>query len=44
MFSSEYWEIFKNIYFEEHLLTDASDVLKQLQINGEQLLLYWLFY
>ena len=30
MFSSEYCKIFKIIYFEEHLLTAASDVLKQL--------------
>ena len=44
VFSSEYCEIFKNIYFEEHLLTDASDFLKQLQINGKQLLPCWLFY
>ena len=28
MFSSEYYEIFKNTYFEEHLLTAASDFLK----------------
>ena len=28
MFSSEYCEIFKNTYFEEHLLTAASDFLK----------------
>ena len=27
--TSEYWEIFKNTYFEEHL-TAASDFLKQL--------------
>ena len=40
---SEYCKIFKNIYFEEHLLTTASDFLKQLQNRGEQLLLYWLF-
>ena len=39
-FSSEYCEIFlKNTYFEEHLLTAASDFLKQLQNSGEQLLL-----
>ena len=36
--------IFKNTCFEEHLLTVASDFLKQLQNTGEQLLLYWLFY
>ena len=36
----EYCEIFKNTYFEEHLLTAASDFLKQLQNNGVQLLLY----
>ena len=40
----EYCEIFKNTYFEEHLLTAASDFLKQLQNNGVQLLLYWFFY
>ena len=34
--SSEYCQIFKNTYFEEHLLTAASDFLKQLQNNGEQ--------
>ena len=28
MFSSEYCEIFKNTYFEEHLLTAASLFLK----------------
>ena len=38
MFSSEYCKIFKNTYFEEHLLTAASDFLKQLQNSGEQLL------
>ena len=27
MFSSDYCEIFKNTYFEEHLLTAASDFL-----------------
>ena len=37
--SSEYCEIFKNTYFEEHLLTAASDFLKQLHHTGEQLLL-----
>ena len=31
MFSSEYCEIFKDAYFEEYLLTAASDFLKQLQ-------------
>ena len=41
MFSSEYCEIFKNTYFEENLLTAASDFLKQLQNSGEQQLLYW---
>ena len=40
VFSSEYCEIFKNTYFEEHLLTAAPDILKQLQDSGEQLLLY----
>ena len=43
-FSSEYSKIFKNSFFEEHLLTAASDFLKQLQNSGEQLLLYWLFF
>ena len=42
MFSSEYCEIFKYTYFEEHLLTAASDFLKQLQKSGGQLLLYWI--
>ena len=28
-------EIFKSTYFEEHLLTAASDFLKQLQNTGE---------
>ena len=41
---SEYCKIFKNIYFEEHLLTVTSDILKQLQNSGDQLLLYWLFF
>ena len=40
MFSSEYCEIFKNTYFEENLLTAASDFLKQIQNSGEQQLLY----
>ena len=35
MFSSEYYEIFKNTYFEEYLLRAASDFLKQLKNNGE---------
>ena len=39
MFSSEYCKIFKNTCFLEHLLTTASDFLKQLQSSGEQLLL-----
>ena len=43
MFSSEYCEIFKNTYFEEHLLTAASD-LEQLQKSDEQLLLLWHFF
>ena len=42
MFSSEYCKIFKNTYFEEHLLTATSDFLKQLQNSGEQLLVHWL--
>ena len=33
--SSEYCKIFKNSYFEEHLLTVASAFLKQLQNSGE---------
>ena len=41
MFSPEYCKILMNTYFEEHLLTAASDFLKQLQNSGEQLLLYW---
>ena len=44
VFSFEHCEIFKNTYFEEHLLTDSSDFLRQLQNAGEKLLLYWLFY
>ena len=40
MFPSEYCKIFKNTYFEEHLLTAAFDFLKHLQNIGEQLLLY----
>ena len=44
MFSSEYCKIFKNTYFEEHLLTAASDFLKQLQNSGEQLLHWLLIY
>ena len=36
--SSEYYKIFKNTYFEEHLVTTTSDSLKQLQNSGEQLL------
>ena len=35
VFSSAYCKIFKNIYFEEHLLTAASDFLKQLENTGE---------
>ena len=31
MFSSEYCLIFKSAYFEEHLVTAASDFLKRLQ-------------
>ena len=44
MFSSEYCEIFKNTYFEEHPQTAASDFLKQLQSSGEHLLLCWLLH
>ena len=34
MFSSEYCEIFKNIYFEEHLQTTASEKTKSQQIKA----------
>ena len=37
---AEYYEIFKSTHFEEHLLTVASDFLKQIQNSSEQLLLY----
>ena len=37
MFSSEYFKIFKDIYFGEHLFSAAPDFLKQLQNSGEQL-------
>ena len=40
---AEYYGIFKSTHFEEHLLTVASDFLKQIQNSSEQLLLYWLF-
>ena len=40
MFSSEYCKIFKNTYFEEHLLMVACDFFKQLQNSSEELLLY----
>ena len=43
VFFSEYCEFFKNIYFEEHLLTAASDFLEQQQNTREQLLLYTFF-
>ena len=43
MISSEYCIFLKNIYFEEQLLMAASDLLKQLQGTGVQLLLYWIF-
>ena len=39
VFSSECCKIFKNIYFEEHVLTAVSDFLKQLQKTVEPLLL-----
>ena len=39
MVFSEYSEIFKNTYLEEHMLT-TSDFLKQLQNSGEQPVLY----
>ena len=39
MFSSEYYELFNNTYFEEHLLTAASDFLKQLQNTASVLTL-----
>ena len=29
LFSCEYWEIFKNIYFEEHLRTASSERIQQ---------------
>ena len=35
----QYCKFFKNIYFEEHLLTAAFDFLKQRQNTDEQLLL-----
>ena len=38
MSSSEHYETFINNYFEEHLLTAASDFLKQLQNSAEHLL------
>ena len=44
MFYSNCCQIFKNTYFEEHLLTAASDFLKQLQNSGKQLVLYWHFF
>ena len=44
MFSSEYCKIFKNTYFEEHLLTTASDFLKQQQNSSQKLLLYSLLF
>ena len=34
MFSSEYCEIIKNTYFEEHLLTAASDFLNSYRTAG----------
>ena len=37
---AEYCKIFKNSHFKEHLLTAASEFLKQLQNNGEQLRLH----
>ena len=36
--------IYKNTYFEEHLLTAASDILKHPHNTGEELFLYWLAY
>ena len=44
MFSSEYCKIFKNTYFEEHLLKAASDFSRQQQNSSEQLLLYSLLF
>ena len=44
MFSSEYCKIFKNTYFEEHLLTTASDFLKQQQNSSQKLLLHSLLF
>ena len=34
VFSCEYWEIFKNTYFEEHLRTAASEVYSHQSIIG----------
>ena len=34
LFSCEYWEIFKNTYFEEHLRTAASEVYSHQSIIG----------
>ena len=34
MFSGEYCEIFKNIYFAEHLQTTASEKTKSQQIKA----------
>ena len=42
MFSLKIAKIFKNTYFEEHLLMAASDFLKQPQKSSEQLPPYWL--
>ena len=36
---AEYYEIFKSTHFKEHLLTVASDFLKQIQNSSE----HWLF-
>ena len=39
-FPLNFAKTFKNNYFGEHMLTAASDFLKQLQNTGEQLLLH----
>ena len=38
---AEYWESFKNTYFEEHLVTAASGILKQLQNSGVSSVNLW---
>ena len=41
MFSCKYFEIFKNIYFEEHLRTDAFKNRKLLELLELVKLLDW---